>query len=69
MKRAVAALSIGLFASAFACVAHAADIKIGAIYDYTGPFAGGGSISGHTLLRATGFVSPSMTPHFRSVPA
>ena len=30
-------------AGAFACVAHAADIKIGAIYDYTGPFAGGGS--------------------------
>ena len=41
MKRAVASISIGLFAGVFACVAHAADIKIGAIYDYTGPFAGG----------------------------
>ncbi len=43
MKRAVASISIGIFAGAFACAAHAADIKIGAIYDYTGPFAGGGS--------------------------
>ena len=43
MKRAVASISLGLLAGAFACAAHAADIKIGAIYDYTGPFAGGGS--------------------------
>ena len=43
MKRAVASISIGLFAGAFACAAQAADIKVGAIYDYTGPFAGGGS--------------------------
>ena len=69
MKRTVASISIGLFAGAFACVAHAADIKIGGIYDYTGPFAGGGSISGHTLLRATGLVSSIITPHFRNVPA
>ena len=47
MKRAVASIGIGLlslgFLGAFACVANAADIKVGAIYDYTGPFAGGGS--------------------------
>src|SRR6187455_1138194 len=47
MKRAVASIGIGLFSlgflGAFACVANSADIKIGAIYDYTGPFAGGGS--------------------------
>jgi branched-chain amino acid transport system substrate-binding protein len=43
MKRVIATIGIGLFAGAFACAAHAADIKIGAIYDYTGPFAGGGS--------------------------
>ena len=43
MKRAIATISIGLFAGALACAAQAADIKIGAIYDYTGPFAGGGS--------------------------
>jgi branched-chain amino acid transport system substrate-binding protein len=44
MNRALAKLSLGLFAAAFACgAALAQDIKIGAIYDYTGPFAGGGS--------------------------
>ena len=44
MKRAVTALAFGTLA-AFAGLgaAQAADIKIGAIYDYTGPFAGGGS--------------------------
>ena len=43
MKRTLATISIGLFAGALACAAQAADIKVGAIYDYTGPFAGGGS--------------------------
>ena len=43
MKRAIATLSLGLFAGALACAAQAADIKIGVIYDYTGAFAGGGS--------------------------
>src|SRR5436853_7214613 len=44
MNRALAKLSLGLFAAAFACgAALAQDIKIGTIYDYTGPFAGGGS--------------------------
>jgi branched-chain amino acid transport system substrate-binding protein len=39
-----ATLSLGILAAATACAAaRAADIKIGAIYDYTGPFAGGGS--------------------------
>src|SRR5262245_51907209 len=42
MKRAITTLST-LFAGALACAAQAADIKVGAIYDYTGPFAGGGS--------------------------
>ena len=69
MTRAIAKIGLGLIAAAFAGAVHAADIKIGAIYDYTGPFAGGGSISGHTLLRATGFVPPVITPHRRSVPA
>ena len=36
-------IASGILAAAFACGAHAADIKIGTIYDYTGPFAGGGS--------------------------
>src|ERR1051325_6318555 len=43
MTRAAASISIGLFAAAVACAAQAADIKIGGIYDYPGPFAGGGS--------------------------
>jgi branched-chain amino acid transport system substrate-binding protein len=44
MNRALAKLSLGLFAAAFACgAALAQDIKIGTIYDQTGPFAGGGS--------------------------
>jgi branched-chain amino acid transport system substrate-binding protein len=44
MNRALAKLSLGLFAAAFTCgAAFAQDIKIGAIYDLTGPFAGGGS--------------------------
>jgi branched-chain amino acid transport system substrate-binding protein len=44
MKRVTAKLSLGLVAAA--CLGGAAlaqDIKIGAIYDLTGPFAGGGS--------------------------
>src|SRR5687768_17497488 len=43
MTRAIAKIGLGLFAAAFAGAVHAADIKIGTIYDYTGPFAGGGS--------------------------
>jgi len=44
MNRALAKLSLGLFAAAFTCgAALAQDIKIGTIYDQTGPFAGGGS--------------------------
>jgi len=44
MNQVTAKLSLGLFAAAFACgAASAQDIKIGAIYDLTGPFAGGGS--------------------------
>jgi branched-chain amino acid transport system substrate-binding protein len=44
MNRALAKLSVGLFAAAFTCgAALAQDIKIGTIYDQTGPFAGGGS--------------------------
>ncbi len=43
MTRAVTTFAVGIVA-AFACAAaQAADIKIGTIYDYTGPFAGGGS--------------------------
>jgi branched-chain amino acid transport system substrate-binding protein len=44
MRRVIAKLSLGLLAAAFSCgVASAQDIKIGTIYDQTGPFAGGGS--------------------------
>jgi len=43
MIRAFATITLGIVAAAFACAANAADIKIGTIYDYTGPFAGGGS--------------------------
>jgi branched-chain amino acid transport system substrate-binding protein len=44
MNRALGKLSLGLFAAAFTCgAALAQDIKIGTIYDQTGPFAGGGS--------------------------
>ena len=43
MIRALATLAVGILAAAFTGAAHAADIKIGAIYDLTGPFAGGGS--------------------------
>ena len=43
MTRAATTIAVGI-AAAFACAAaQAADIKIGTIYDYTGPFAGGGS--------------------------
>ena len=43
MTRKLTTIASGIFAAAFASGALAADIKIGAIYDYTGPFAGGGS--------------------------
>ncbi len=44
MHRVIAKLSLGAFAGlAFSAVAAAQDIKIGAIYDLTGPFAAGGS--------------------------
>jgi branched-chain amino acid transport system substrate-binding protein len=44
MKRAIASLSIGICTGVLLCAtALAQDIKIGAIYDLTGPFAGGGS--------------------------
>src|SRR2546423_15705651 len=44
MNRVTAKLSLGLLAAAFVGgSALAQDIKIGAIYDQTGPFAGGGS--------------------------
>src|ERR1041384_4858126 len=44
MKRVTAKLSLGLLAAAvLGGSALAQDIKIGAIYDLTGPFAGGGS--------------------------
>ncbi|MEN3380927.1 MAG: branched-chain amino acid transport system substrate-binding protein [Hyphomicrobiales bacterium] len=42
MTRAIATLSVG-FCAMFCATAFAQDIKIGAIYDLTGPFAGGGS--------------------------
>src|SRR4051794_9750779 len=44
MKRVIAKLGVGLLAAAvLGGSALAQDIKIGAIYDQTGPFAGGGS--------------------------
>jgi branched-chain amino acid transport system substrate-binding protein len=44
MNRAIATLSVGFCVGAMFCAtAFAQDIKIGAIYDLTGPFAGGGS--------------------------
>lgn len=44
MKRAIATLSVGICAGVLLCAtAFAQDIKIGNIYDQTGPFAGGGS--------------------------
>src|SRR6476661_8155837 len=45
MKRAAASLGLGIFAAlVFGAASFAAeDIKIGVMYDYTGPFAGGGS--------------------------
>src|SRR5437016_5847403 len=44
MTRAFATLSLGVCAGLMLCAtASAQDIKIGAIYDLTGPFAGGGS--------------------------
>src|SRR5436305_989621 len=45
MIRGSAKIALGIAAGAFACSGALAadDIKIGAIYDLTGPFAGGGS--------------------------
>src|SRR3954454_10343516 len=45
MNRTIGKLAVTLAAAAFACSGALAadDIKIGAIYDLTGPFAGGGS--------------------------
>src|SRR5438445_8500025 len=46
MKRAIATMGLALAGAMLATGAFAQgkpDIKIGAIYDYTGPFAGGGS--------------------------
>ncbi len=43
MKRAIATIGLGLAGALLASTAFAQDIKIGAIYDLTGPFAGGGS--------------------------
>jgi branched-chain amino acid transport system substrate-binding protein len=43
MKRAIATFGLGLVGTLFAAGAFAQEIKIGAIYDQTGPFAGGGS--------------------------
>src|SRR2546423_12570074 len=45
MIRGSAKIALGIAAAAFACSGPLAadDIKIGAIYDLTGPFAGGGS--------------------------
>ena len=39
----VAAMALALFAVAFSATAQDKKIKIGVIYDYTGPLAGGGS--------------------------
>src|SRR3954471_20747993 len=43
MKLAIAKLCLGLCGALLSASAFAQDIKIGAIYDLTGPFAGGGS--------------------------
>jgi branched-chain amino acid transport system substrate-binding protein len=43
MKRAIATIGLALGAALFSASAFAQDIKIGAIFDQTGPFAGGGS--------------------------
>ena len=43
MKRAIATIGLGFGGALLAATAFAQDIKIGAIYDLTGPFAGGGS--------------------------
>src|SRR3954465_12331294 len=45
MKRTIACLGLGLYAGILLSGASLAgeDIKIGVLYDYTGPFAGGGS--------------------------
>src|SRR3954463_16759664 len=43
MNRSVATIGLGFAGALLAATAFAQDIKIGAIYDLTGPFAGGGS--------------------------
>src|SRR3954468_7770000 len=43
MKRSAATIGLGFAGALLAATAFAQDIKIGAIYDLTGPFAGGGS--------------------------
>src|ERR1044072_1098899 len=43
MKRAIATIGLGFGGALLAATAFAQDIKSGAIYDLTGPFAGGGS--------------------------
>jgi len=43
MPRAIATIGLGLAGALICACAFAQDIKIGAIYDLTGPFAGGGS--------------------------
>ena len=53
MTRAIAKLSLGIAAATFVCAAaFAQDIKIGAIYDLTGPFAGGGSKAAGSATRS-----------------
>src|SRR3954471_13139467 len=45
MKRTIASFAVGLCAAVLMSAGSfaAEDIKIGVLYDYTGPFAGGGS--------------------------
>ena len=43
MNASLVRLAGATFALAMAATAAQADVKIGLIYDYTGPFAGGGS--------------------------
>ncbi len=43
MKRAIATVAIALGIAVLPAIASAQDIKIGAVFDQTGPFAGGGS--------------------------
>lgn len=43
MKRAIATVAVALGIAVLPAIASAQDIKIGAVFDQTGPFAGGGS--------------------------